>query len=68
MGLPKYKVGENPEDLLRVGTIHSHCNSEAFHSDVDKADEKFDDGIHITIGNISLLPSFSCSLVSDGAR
>jgi len=34
------------------GTIHSHCNFNAFHSGVDQADEVKFDGLHITIGNV----------------
>ena len=33
-----------------AGTIHSHCNSSAFHSGTDESDEKEFDGIHLTIG------------------
>ncbi len=63
-----YKVGENPEDWVRVGTIHSHANMQAFHSGVDDHDEEHDDGIHITIGNMDFVPSISCSVVVDGER
>lgn len=68
MSLPYYEVGENPWGLVRVGTIHSHCDAPAFHSKVDEADEAQDDGIHITIGNINSNPSYSCAIVSDGQR
>ena len=38
----------------RIGTIHSHCNFNAFHSSVDEGDEaEWPDGIHITIGNVN---------------
>lgn len=48
------------EELLRlsaqgyrkVGTIHSHCSFEAFHSGTDEHDESEKDGIHITIGHV----------------
>lgn len=67
-GLPHYDVGENPKGLIRIGTIHSHGSIEAFHSAVDQADEARDDGIHITIGNIDSIPSYSCAIASDGQR
>jgi hypothetical protein len=66
--LPTYKVGENPEGLIRVGTIHSHGSLSAFHSKTDKDDEEFDDGVHITIGNVNFIPSSACSIVCDGER
>ncbi len=36
----------------QVGTIHSHCNFNAYHSGVDTADEARFDGIHLTIGHV----------------
>lgn len=39
------------EGFLRVGTIHSHCDFEAFHSGTDISDEEDFDGLHITFGN-----------------
>ena len=39
------------EGFLRVGTIHSHCDFDAFHSHTDIGDEEDFDGIHITFGN-----------------
>lgn len=44
-----------------VGTIHSHCDFSAYHSGVDVADERDEDGIHITIGHVNL---DACSLAS----
>lgn len=35
-----------------VGTIHSHCNFNAYHSGTDQHDANDHDGIHITIGNV----------------
>lgn len=51
------KVVENYNKLYdegwRVyGTIHSHCDFNAFHSGVDDADEMNFEGLHITIGNL----------------
>src|SRR6516162_6386533 len=36
-----------------VGTIHSHCNFQAFHSGTDVHDEENFDGLHITIGDLA---------------
>lgn len=35
-----------------VGTIHSHCNFSAYHSSVDVDDERYADGLHITLGYV----------------
>lgn len=51
-----------------VGTIHSHGSMSAFHSGVDDTDEKFFDGIHITVGRVDTVPEYSCSLVIQGKR
>lgn len=52
-----------------VGTIHSHCNFNAFHSSVDDADENNFDGLHITFGHInSDQISCSASIVLNGLR
>lgn len=66
--LPFYKVGANPEGLVRIGTIHSHGSTKAFHSTIDHNDEVNDEGIHITIGNVNTVPTFSCSVVCDEKR
>lgn len=42
----------------KVGTIHSHCSFEAFHSSTDERDESDKDGIHITVGHVNQ-PTFS---------
>lgn len=50
----KRKPVSNTEEMsgcVFVGTIHSHCDFEAFHSSVDIDDELDLDGFHITIGN-----------------
>lgn len=52
-----------------VGTIHSHANLTAFHSGTDHDDEKYFDGVHITIGKLDTrTPEFACSIVCQGAR
>jgi hypothetical protein len=60
---------EGMEDFLRVGTIHSHCNFDAFHSGTDEMDEKDFDGLHVTFGHNDLDEfSISASLVVNGRR
>jgi hypothetical protein len=63
-----YELKELPEGLRRLGTIHSHAGIEAFHSERDDADERYEDGFHITIGNINQDPTLSCSVVVQGTR
>ena len=49
-----YKIpatGPNLDGFILVGTIHSHCDFEAFHSDIDIIDEVDFDGLHMTFGN-----------------
>jgi hypothetical protein len=36
-----------------LGTVHHHCSCSAFQSSVDQNNEKDQDGIHITIGNMN---------------
>lgn len=64
----QYEIGPNPPGCLRVGTIHSHGAAEAFHSELDDVDERYDDGFHVTIGSLHAKPTVSCSLVVDGRR
>jgi hypothetical protein len=51
-----------------VGTIHSHASADAFHSELDDEDERHDDGLHMTVGNLDGKVSLVCSLVVDGRR
>ncbi|MDP3710439.1 MAG: Mov34/MPN/PAD-1 family protein [bacterium] len=62
------EVGANPKGLDRVGTMHSHGDLWAFHSEIDDRDEEHDDGLHITFGDVMDFPSISCSVVVDGRR
>lgn len=60
---------ELPKNHLLVGTIHSHCSFEAFHSSIDKPDEGILDGLHIVIGNVDkLFVSISACVVVNGHR
>lgn len=54
-----YDRSERIEGYTCVGTIHSHSSMYAFHSSVDKDDEKDWDGVHITIGDFNEENSFS---------
>jgi hypothetical protein len=64
----RYEIGTTPAGWLRVGTIHSHAAADAFHSELDDEDERHDDGLHVTIGNLDGELSVACSLVVDGRR
>ena len=63
-----YEVREFPAGLTRLGTIHSHAGIDAFHSLRDSEDERFEDGFHLTIGNLDTDLSLSCSVVVQGSR
>lgn len=39
-------------DLVPFGTVHHHCSCSAFQSSTDEHDEKNQEGLHITIGNM----------------
>ncbi|MCK9375690.1 MAG: hypothetical protein M0P73_06025 [Syntrophobacterales bacterium] len=63
-----YEIKEFPAGLTRLGTIHSHAGVEAFHSLRDWEDERFEDGLHLTIGNLDTELTLSCSVVVQGFR
>jgi hypothetical protein len=63
-----YDLAPTPDGLVRVGTLHSHGALEAGHSDVDERDERYDDGLHFTVGSLDALPQVSCELVAGGRR
>ncbi len=63
-----YAIGPTPPGLVRVGTIHSHGEADAFHSELDDWDERHDDGLHVTAGNLDGPVTLACSLVVDGHR
>jgi hypothetical protein len=63
-----YKVRDFPDGLTRLGTIHSHAAVEAFHSLRDWHDERFEDGFHLTIGNLDADLTLSCSVMVQGFR
>jgi hypothetical protein len=60
---------EGMEDYLRVGTIHSHCDFNAFHSGTDEHDEEDFDGLHVTFGHNDRDEfTISASVVVNGFR
>ena len=63
-----YQVRDFPPGLTRLGTIHSHAGIEAFHSWRDLEDERFEDGFHLTLGNLDTDLTLSCSVVVQGSR
>jgi hypothetical protein len=63
-----YEVRDFPAGLTRLGTIHSHAAIGAFHSERDDADERFEDGFHLTVGNLDGDLTLSCSVVVQGYR
>lgn len=64
-----YDLPLTPDGLIRIGTIHSHCDFGAFHSGTDCDDEEHEDGVHVTIGDLGKKePSYALSLVVDGKR
>ena len=63
-----YEIKEFPPGLMRLGTIHSHAAVEAFHSERDENDERYEDGFHLTLGNIDGDLTLSCSVVVQGLR
>ena len=57
------------EDFLCVGTIHSHCDFDAFHSGTDVKDEEDVDGLHCTFGHNNLDEfSISATIAVNGHR
>lgn len=59
-----HKDGKRP-----AGTIHSHCNMGASFSVTDDGDDRFFDGVHITLGRIfEEVPDIAASLAVNGHR
>jgi hypothetical protein len=67
-GSCKYEIVIDP-NYLNCGTIHSHAGFGAFHSGTDVNDEKYFDGLHITVGNVDRVHfSMSACVVINGKR
>jgi hypothetical protein len=56
----RYEQVERPAGFLRCGTIHSHADQAATASHVDCEEERYEDGIHIVVGDLDL-PRLSLS-------
>lgn len=68
-GTCDYEQGASIPGYDLVGTVHSHARMSAFHSGTDDKDEKYFDGLHITIGHLTDdYPSISASIVVNGFR
>lgn len=64
-----YKRANPMEDYIPVGTIHSHCDFDAFHSGTDVDDEQDFDGLHVTFGhNHQQEFSITSSIAVNGLR
>lgn len=48
-----YNKGLRFPGYLMVGSIHSHASMSAYHSGIDRCDEKNFDGFHATIGHVN---------------
>lgn len=46
-----YDRVDRPEGYLRCGSIHSHADLPAYASHTDCADEKYEDGLHMVVGD-----------------
>jgi PRTRC genetic system protein A len=62
-----YDPGDIPEKFQVIGSIHSHCDMDAFHSGTDTDDASNFNGVHITIGHVSSdKPSFAAMVMMNG--
>lgn len=65
----EYDTCDRPQGFIKLGTIHSHCDFRACHSVTDQCDEKYEDGLHITVGRLlGDQPDISVSFVVNGIR
>jgi hypothetical protein len=64
------KTGINDlQRWVRIGTIHSHCDFNAYHSPTDVEDEEDFDGLHCTFGYVNKDDfTISASVVANGYR
>lgn len=62
-----FVIPPTPAGAIRLGTIHSHGEAVACQSIVDWHTERENDGLHITIGNVtSPFPTAEARIVADG--
>ena len=67
-GRCKYQIVVDPS-YVNCGTIHSHCDFGAFHSGTDQNDERYFDGLHVTVGHVDRNEfSISACVVVNGKR
>lgn len=62
----KYNIVVDPS-YINCGTIHCHSDFGAFHSTTDEKDERYFDGLHITVGHINLdeVSIAACIVIND---
>lgn len=57
------------EGWIQAGTVHHHCNTKAFQSSTDAADEENRDGLHVTLGEMEKRSvDIHCRQVFDGVQ
>jgi hypothetical protein len=65
----RYEKGKALPPYYLIGTIHSHCDFNAYHSNIDTYDEQNFDGLHCTFGhNNKDNFTISASFVVNGHR
>jgi len=65
----KYQRVERPRGYLRCGSIHSHAELPAYASHTDCADETYEDGLHLVVGDLGHARlTLSASYTVAGAR
>jgi hypothetical protein len=65
----QYEHYPRPPGYLQLGTMHSHGDLPASHSCIDEDDERYQEGLHITVGDIlAPQPSFRAVFVANGHR
>jgi hypothetical protein len=65
----RYENVPRPQGCVRFGTIHSHADLPAYSSGTDCADEQFEDGLHVVVGDFGYRElSIAAAFVVNGAR
>lgn len=65
----RYETPQVGADLSLFGSVHSHVDSRAYASHIDRNDESHQTGLHIVVGRISREPpEIHCEYVVDGVR
>ena len=66
----EYEIPANlSPELALIGDVHSHVDSAAYASYIDKHDETYRPGLHIVVGRLNREPpEFHIEAVTDGAR